>query len=126
MRAACRAVDVPWETARRWQSDNRDGFFDRVKEAYELKVEGWIDELDSLASQELGSGSMAAVQARRTQIDVRKWIASRMMPHRWGDRVAHDHQVSGSVVIYLPSNGRMYEPVLEGTVTEQIEGPEDG
>ncbi len=35
----------------------------------------------------------------RVQIDARKWVASKLLPKRWGDKVEHEHTGDITVVI---------------------------
>jgi hypothetical protein len=121
----CRSPGMPKRDAvAQWiYRDFRD-FGRRYYEAFaarcSLMAQECIDIVDEAQGQD-----MAGVTSARNRADMRKWLLSRLIPERFGDRLAHDHQVSGSVCIYLPENGRLYEtPAIEGTVTEQIEGPE--
>lgn len=46
-----------------------------------------------------------AIQRSRLKIDARKWILSKMSPKKYGDRVALDHDVQGTVNIINMGDG---------------------
>jgi hypothetical protein len=48
-------------------------------------VEKWVDELIPMTDKVIGQ-EMAIVTATRNAIDVRKWVASRLMPNQYGDQ----------------------------------------
>ncbi len=59
------------------------------------------DELDEIASSAGRDGDpakrMADIQSARLRIDTRKWIAAKLLPKLYGDKLQHEH--SGSVAI---------------------------
>ena len=75
----------------------------------ELKQVGfslWADTMVEEAETELGSTSMAAVQARRNVLDTKKWLLSKLVPNEFGDRVDHRHaHLDARVTISLPAKG---------------------
>lgn len=56
----------------------------------------------------------AKVGHARLKLDARKWTAAKMLPHRYGDRMQHEH--SGNVTISLDTGIRR----IEGTVTDAV------
>jgi hypothetical protein len=56
-------------------------------------VEMHIDQIVELAD----SATPEDVNVRRLQIDTRKWIAAKLVPRLYGDRVAVDADVSGKI-----------------------------
>jgi len=49
-----------------------------------MRVEKWIDEMVPMTDKVIGQ-EMAIVTATRNAVDVRKWVASRLMPNQYGD-----------------------------------------
>ena len=107
-----------------WVDQDRDGFAGRYESARRWQMETWADEQDELAAAELGSNSMPAVQARKTQIHARQWLMERLHPTAYGQRVAYEHRGGASVVVMLPDNGRMAGDnarVIDGQARELLE-----
>ena len=52
----------------------------------------------------------AKVGHARLKLDARKWTAAKMLPHRYGDRMQHEH--SGNVTISLDTGIRRIEGTL--------------
>jgi hypothetical protein len=50
-----------------------------------MRVEKWIDEMVPMTDKVIGQ-EMAIVTATRNAVDVRKWVASRLMPNQYGDQ----------------------------------------
>ena len=53
--------------------------------ARQMRVEKWIDEMVPMTDKVIGQ-EMAIVTATRNAVDVRKWVASRLMPNQYGDQ----------------------------------------
>jgi len=50
-----------------------------------MRVEKWIDEMVPMTDKVIGQ-EMAIVTATRNAVNVRKWVASRLMPNQYGDQ----------------------------------------
>ena len=50
-----------------------------------MRVEKWIDEMVPMTDKVIGQ-EMAIVTATRNAVDVRKWVASRLMPNQYRDQ----------------------------------------
>jgi len=50
-----------------------------------MRVEKWIDEIVPMSDAVIG-GEISVVTATRNAIDVRKWVASRLMLNQYGDQ----------------------------------------
>jgi hypothetical protein len=59
-----------------------------LREEYELalriRADTWADQVVSLAD----AATPADAQVARLRVDTRKWVAARLIPHRYGDRQA--------------------------------------
>jgi hypothetical protein len=85
LRAICRDADMPPEgTVRQWARDDRDGFAACYREARAMLVERWADEIVAIADDE-----MIEPNSRRVRVDTRKWLMSKLAPHRYGDKLVH-------------------------------------
>lgn len=87
-----------------WIVRNPD-FAQRYLEACQAKCMKWADQLVSLADE--CPADIPAVAKCRQQIDVRKWMLSKIVPKVFGDKVQVNHDVKGSpqVNIILPGKG---------------------
>jgi hypothetical protein len=119
---ACTAEGVLIGTFYAWVDYDRDGLKQRLEEARLRRYNIWEEELWEHAQAELGSDSMAAVQARRTLIDTMKWILARRLPSKWSEQMLHQHQLNNKTVIrvYLPAKGSSDHgaPLIEGDAVE--------
>jgi hypothetical protein len=92
LRAYCRQADTPSrETVCKWLSENRD-FADRYARAREVQADAIVDEILDIADD-----STLDPNDRRVKIDARKWIAGKLRPKVYGDRVQAD--VNGKLTL---------------------------
>lgn len=99
--AICKTEGYPAEsTVRSWVMDDVDGFAANYTRARELGYERLADELLAIADTpimgqksvskatgvEITEGDM--IEHRRLQVDTRKWMLSKMLPKRFGDKLA--------------------------------------
>jgi hypothetical protein len=73
----------------RWLSQDKDGIVEKYTRAREIQVEKFTDDIVPLADKMAGCIDPAQVQAARLQIDARKWVASKRLPRKYGDRLEH-------------------------------------
>jgi len=91
VKAICSDMHMPCRQAvHEWIASNRNGFGDMFARACEARAEHWADEIVAIADGVAGCTDNAAVNAARLQIDTRKWIASKLLPRRYGDRIGVD------------------------------------
>ncbi len=69
---------------------------ERYTRAKEVSTEVMADEIVDIADEDVGTdenGRMdsAAVNRQRLRVDARKWIASKLKPKKYGDRVLNEH-----------------------------------
>ena len=90
LRKVCRDEGMPPEaTVRNWARVNHDGFAARYHDARIMCVESWSDEMIDIAErQDLDP------QDKRVRIDTLKWLASKLNPRRYGDRLLIDPESS--------------------------------
>jgi hypothetical protein len=93
LRAICADGHLPSEAAvRQWDMDNRDGFSTHYARAraigYERLAEDIVEIADApVGSLDNGATDSGAVNKQRLQIDSRKWLLSKMLPKKYGDKV---------------------------------------
>lgn len=114
LRAICRDDGMPAEsTVRAWALDDVDGFAAQYARAREIGYDRLAEELLEIAdntktgeirtikpdgTEEVKQADM--IEHRRLQVDSRKWMLSKMLPKRFGDKL--DLQHGGSVNIAWP------------------------
>jgi hypothetical protein len=125
LEAACAEHGLAKGTVAVWAArDFPPGFRQRYFAAFAAKMLAEADKILPIVDGVLESDSMARVNAAKNAADARRWLASRMLGE-FSERVDHNVNLQGAVRIYIPENGRLYgAPVLEGSVTAQLEGPE--
>lgn len=112
LQSICRDEGMPSEySVRAWAIDDVDGFSTQYARARELQYEYHAERLIELADAERLSkrrvvradGSVEEteldhVDRSRLQIDTRKWLLSKLLPKKYGDKTTVDvnAQVSGS------------------------------
>lgn len=122
LRAICLADDMPNKgTVFVWLSKHKE-FADQYAKAREVQAERMAEEILEIADDgrndtyetENGVGTNHDVIARsRLRVDARKWLASKMFPKKYGDKV--QQEVSG------PDGGAVQ---VKGEVTFKIVRPD--
>src|SRR5882757_2847096 len=82
LREVCRDNAVPESTVRQWVRDDRDGFAARYQGARVLQVESFGDQII-----EIGNREDLDPQDKRLRCDNLKWLMSKLLPKRYGDRL---------------------------------------
>jgi hypothetical protein len=82
LREICRDHRIAESSVRQWVRDNRDDFAVRYQTARVLQVEAWGDLI-----LEIGNRDDLDAQEKRVRIDSLKWLMSRIVPKKWGDRL---------------------------------------
>ena len=84
LRRICRSANMPTrDTVLRWKREYPD-FSDHYLAAMKVWLEDEMDALVELADR----ATPANYAAVRVKLNTRKWIASRLLPKRFGDRLA--------------------------------------
>ncbi len=113
LRAICRDETMPADsTVRGWDTDDREGFSAPYARAREAGCEAVADEILEIADDSTndfmerrrGDGSIEMVfdsehvQRSRLRIDTRKWLLSKMLPKKYGDRLELSGKDGGPVI----------------------------
>jgi len=93
LREICRSSDrfPPESSVREWVLADHQGFAARYARAREQGYEHWASEILQISDADYrgpdGQTDNGAVQQARLQCDVRRWLLSKLLPTRYGDRV---------------------------------------
>jgi hypothetical protein len=88
LRTTCEKLGLARRTVRSWLERNSE-FAQRYESARKLHIDVHVDRMLDIAAGVSGSESNAQVQAAKLEIDTVKWIAGRLLPHRYAERIAH-------------------------------------
>lgn len=76
-------------TVRRWISQN-EGFRDRYARAKEEQADLMADEIIDIADELTGKDlTHEKIGAAKQRIDARKWVAAKLKPKKYGDKLDH-------------------------------------
>lgn len=98
LRAICESDDMPNRaTVFRWLGKHQE-FSDQYARAREEQAEALADEIVSIADQmppitDNGSTDSGHVSWQKNRVEARKWVASKLKPKKYGDKV--QQEVSG-------------------------------
>ncbi|MBZ9693918.1 terminase small subunit protein [Mesorhizobium sp. CO1-1-9] len=117
LRSICEADDMPNRvTVHRWLLDPaREAFCNQYTRAREIQADTHVDEMPDIADDSTNDWIKRAkadgstedvlnsenIQRSRLRIDTRKWIAARMRPKKYGDKVALTDGDGGSLVVQV-------------------------
>jgi hypothetical protein len=82
-----------YSTVTQWLQERSD-FAAKYARAREMQAEWYADSITELAAEAEGLDG-AGVAAKRLQVDARKWVASKLLPKKYGDRI----DVSGGITV---------------------------
>ena len=88
-------------TVRRWVVEDREGISALYARARECQMEAWADDIVEIADdgrndwmtikrggEDVEVPNQEVLQRSRLRVDTRKWIASKILPKKFGDKVA--------------------------------------
>ena len=106
----CKSVGIGPTTFREWVLDDVDGLSVKYARAKELQLQVWADEIKDLSDAcRLGVKTVTSakdgttvteadmVERAKLQIDSRKWLLSKLVPKKYGDRQEVEH--SGALTV---------------------------
>jgi hypothetical protein len=100
----CRDESMPGTTTvYRWLSEKEE-FRDIYARARDDQADTLADEIIDLSDEQMEDAT--AVNRQRLRVDARKWIAAKLKPRKYGDKLDIEHKadVKISVVSYGASN----------------------
>jgi hypothetical protein len=85
LREICRSPGMPPEsTVRWWYLHNFEGFAALYAQARQSQVEAWADDLVAISEERESEPN-----DRRVRIDTKRWLMSKLVPKKYGDRIVH-------------------------------------
>lgn len=106
----CRDDDMPHrDTVYEWKGKNQ-AFSDRYARAVEDRAENLASEIVEISDESAVDPTSESVAAARLKVDARKWIASKLFPRKYGDKVQTEHSgpdgkpISVSITFVRPTN----------------------
>lgn len=102
LRSFCREHRIGSDTVYRWLRENKD-FHALYARAHDDRADALADEIQDIADEQVGASDKVAVEAARLRIEARKWIASKLKPGKWGERVEVDRKETITFNLGLPN-----------------------
>ena len=119
LRQVAQVIGITEAAIRKWAKDDKE-FGGHYEKAMVSRWERMADELVELADADCtgpdGRPDNALVQQRRLQVDTRKWVLSKMLPRKYGDRIEIGSDPDAPVVTRI-------ELVAVHPKQEQLEAP---
>lgn len=93
LRSICAGEGMPAaSTVCLWTTED-EAFGEQYARAQEARAQHYAEEIVAIADEE------KAPDDRRVRIDARKWVASKLLPKRYGDKIDHTH--GGELVVRI-------------------------
>jgi hypothetical protein len=93
LRSICADADMPQcSTVMKWL-ERFPAFAEQYARARELQADTIFDEILHIADETAHAQSSDDIQAARLRIDARKWMAGKLRPKKYSDKI--DHTLSG-------------------------------
>jgi hypothetical protein len=102
LRKYCDASGRPMVTIQRWLRQNAD-FHARYARAREERADVLAEAIIDIADEAAKDPSIEGVAAAKLQVEARKWVASKLKPATWGDKVTHEAKGAISINIGIPA-----------------------
>jgi len=116
LRSICQDEDMPaTSTVCKWLAEH-DGFSEQYARAREAQADAIFDEILDIADDgrndwmerngEESAGWAANgehIQRSRLRIDSRKWMAGKLKPKKYGEKLEHEHSATGEFATFLAS-----------------------
>ena len=85
------------------------GFAKLYQQARWHQADYYADEIVVIADEAKRAVTMEEIQAAKLRVDARKWVASRLLPHKWGDRVIHEGNLDHPINVRALSDAELIE-----------------
>ncbi len=96
LRQICQDKDMPVrETVHRWLGENEE-FSIQYARARDTQADTYADDIIAISDEAKDKDSAAAAKVR---VDARKWVASKLKPKRYGDKLDLDANINGKLTI---------------------------
>lgn len=108
MRTICMADEMPaMSTVFRWLAKHEE-FQEQYARAKEESAEAMIEDMLAIAD----GGNWSDTQRARLRVDTRKWIASKLKPKKYGDKLHTEHtgNITIEAVSFADTNPEQLDP----------------
>lgn len=114
LRSVCEADDMPDKaTVLRWLADEaRAEFCDQYARARETQADLHAETMLEIADEEAEDAT--AVARNRLRVDTRKWLASKLAPKKYGDKITAEHTGKDGGAIQVASVVEFVIPPARG------------
>lgn len=101
LRQICKYSGMPAAgTICRWLGEPKNvAFREQYARAREAQAEFYADEIIDIADNEGTAKKPKDVQRSRLQVDARKWVAAKLLPKKYGDKMEHTGPQGGAIQI---------------------------
>lgn len=82
-------------TVHAWLSENEE-FSNHYAHARDIQADTYADDITAIADEAVDRDTAAAAKVR---VDARKWVASKLKPKKYGDKLDLDAHVDGKLTI---------------------------
>jgi hypothetical protein len=125
LRAVCRDENMPDDrTVRAWALEPDHPISPQYARARELQFDRWAEEVVEISDdgsndwmeRELESGRIIEVpdhehiSRSKLRVDTRKWLLSKLLPKRFGDKLEVGGKDGGPVLIRWADDGKSFDP----------------
>lgn len=112
LRQSCASAKVPHTTFVRWCDENKE-LADQYARTRERLLDRKAEELEDIGERAATAESAVEVAGLRLLSDNRKWLLSKLMPKKYGERIQNEH--SGTVLVGLAETmRRRKEKIIDG------------
>jgi len=129
LRSVCRDKAMPCIQSILTWIGQKPGLLEQYEAARQTAADVFADEIVEIADEEPrdenGKIDPGAVQRNRLRVDARKWIACKLKPKRYGDRVEHTGE-GASVTINLVSGVPQPKTIDTQAERDALPGPDNG
>lgn len=110
LRQICRDPGMPPESSVRTWARDKPEFAAQYHEARRLQIEAWADEIVEISNRD-----DLDPQDKRVRVDTMKWLMSKLVPRRYGDRLlmAGDPENPMQLLHHSVSLGHLTDAELE-------------
>lgn len=109
LKSICRDAGMPSEAlVRSWVIDNIDGFAARHTRAREIQAMAWAEEILEIADDKQLEGDH-----RRSMVDIRKWLLSKVLRKVYGEKLELSGQDGGPIKLSVDERAARVRAVLE-------------
>lgn len=95
LRKICADSKMPsMATVCRWLADPEHSFREHYANARDIQAEIFADEIVDIADDDEGD-----VQRAKLRVDARKWVVSKLLPKKYGDRMTHAGDAENPIAV---------------------------